>query len=191
MVPTGSAAWRIAATCAGSSGPGLIGANAPDPLSTRYVLVPVSVIGPGFGASTRWITCSDYRQLDLAVGANAARKARHAPVRPRPAVAAAGRIPAPAVPRASQLAAIQHTFAERSTIVRTIVIQGIELTVDVGERIPALASLHGNHAARWHILQMRHRDVLNRRRAQPQASTRRRSTVSAASASPVASSSSM
>src|SRR5260370_36873393 len=131
MVPTGSAAWRIAATCAGSSGPGSITANAPDPLSTRYVLGPVSVLGPGFGASTRWITCSDYRQLDLAVGANAHRYARHAPVRPGPAVAAAGRIPAPAVPRAGQLAAIQHAFAKRSTIVGAVVIQRIELTVDV------------------------------------------------------------
>src|SRR5438874_7141335 len=130
MVPTGSAAWRIAATCAGSSGPGSITANAPDPSSTRYVLVPVSVIGPGFGASTRWITCSDYRQLNLAVGANAHRYARHAPVCTGPAVAAAGRIPAPAMPWAGQFAAIQHTFAERPTVVRAVVVQGIELTVD-------------------------------------------------------------
>src|SRR5438445_9353606 len=127
MVPTGSAAWRIAAICAGSSGPGSITANVPESLSTRYVLVPVSVIGPGFGASTRLITCSDYRQLDLAVGANAHRYARHAPVRTGPAVAAAGRIPAPAVPRAGQFAAIQHAFAKRPTVVWAVVVQGIEL----------------------------------------------------------------
>src|SRR5712692_3180847 len=118
MVPSRAAASKMAATWRGSSGPGSMTASSPAPLSTRYVLVPVSVIGPGFGASTRWITRSEYRQLNLAVGTDAHRHARHAPVRTWPAVAAAGRIPPPAMPWAGQLAAIQDAFAERTAIVR-------------------------------------------------------------------------
>src|SRR5216683_1650167 len=148
----------MAATWRGSSGPGSITASSPEPLSTRYVLVPVRVIGPGFGASTRWITCSDYRQLDLAAD-DAHRHARHAPIRAWPAIAAAGRIPAPAVPGAGQLAAVQEAFAERTAIVRAVVVQGIQHSVDVGERVPALAGLHRDHAAGWHIGQLRHGDV--------------------------------
>src|SRR5947209_2785208 len=99
-------------------------------------------MGPGFGASTRWITRSEYRQLDLARRIDAHRHTRHAPVRPWPAVAAAGRIPSPAMPRAGQLAAIQNAFAERTAVVRAVIVQCVQHAVDVGQRIPALAGLY-------------------------------------------------
>src|SRR5258708_2335142 len=121
----------MAATWRGSSGPGSITASSPAPLSTGYVFVPVRGIRPGFGG----ITCSDYRQLDLA-GDDAHRHARHAPIRAWPAIAAAGRIPAPAVPGAGQLAAVQEAFTERTAIVRAVVVQGIQHPLDVGERVP-------------------------------------------------------
>src|SRR5436309_112059 len=130
MLPNGSAASRIAATCRGSSGPGSITASWPAPAPTSHVLVPVRVIGPGLGASTRWITSSEYRQLDLTGRTDAHRYPRGPPIRARPAVAAAARIPAPTMPRARQLAPVQGAFAERAAIVRAIVVQRVELALD-------------------------------------------------------------
>jgi hypothetical protein len=77
--------------------------------------------------------------------------ARDAPVDAGGAIAAAGHVPRPGVPWANQLRAIEKALTERPAIVRAVVVDGVQHTVDIRQRVPALAGLDLPDRTGWNV----------------------------------------
>src|SRR5262249_20207730 len=110
--PSGRAASRMGSGGGAVSGPGASTAPAAC-ADSKEGLVPLSVIGPGSGATTRWITRSEYWQLDR-LADDVHGNLHRPPVGAGPAVAATRDVPRPAVPRTGQLGAAQRAARERA-----------------------------------------------------------------------------
>src|SRR5579859_1186947 len=99
-------------------------------------------------------------ELNVAVVEDAHRHARQAPVHPGRQVATAAHVPAPRVPGTDHRLPVERALGQRPAIMRTVVVDRVQAAVDVDQRVPALAGLHGEHLAWREVAQLRDGDVL-------------------------------